>query len=51
MFQKDEKLHGVINVIKKDKNAVNELNYEQLVRLQEYLEEYKQYLLKKVGDK
>ena len=50
MFQKNEKFQEVIEVLKKNKEAVKELNYEQLVKLQEYLEEYKEYLLKKVGD-
>ena len=51
MFKKDEKIQEVIELIKKDINVLYDLNYEQLVKLQEYLEEYKQYLLKKVEDR
>ena len=49
MFIKDQKIEDVIEIVKTDKNAINNLSYEQLVKLLEYLEDYKQFLLKKNG--
>lgn len=50
MFQRDEQIEKYIELLKRDELSIKELNYEQLVKVLEYLEKYKEYLLKRVGD-
>ena len=50
MFVKDEKIESIIDKIKKEASVVDTLNYEELMMVSTYLENYKKYLLKKVEE-